>query len=110
MKVSEFQFELPDELIAQHPLEKRTDSRLLCMDAVTGQLTHHQFKGFLDLVNPGDLLVFNNTRVIPYSFIRTKNGYEMSFEKPLENCVQIFVILCRSVFFINMSHTSKYSI
>lgn len=65
MKVSEFQFELPDELIAQHPLEKRTDSRLLCMDAVTGQLTHHQFKGFLDLVNPGDLLVFNNTRVIP---------------------------------------------
>ncbi|MBV1873934.1 MAG: tRNA preQ1(34) S-adenosylmethionine ribosyltransferase-isomerase QueA [Gammaproteobacteria bacterium] len=65
MKVSEFQFELPDELIAQYPLEKRTDSRLLCMDAVTGQLTHHRFKGFLDLVSPGDLLVFNNTRVIP---------------------------------------------
>lgn len=63
MKKNDFYYDLPDELIAQYPAEKRTDSRLLVLDH--GDVQHHQFPDFVDLINPGDLLVFNNTKVIP---------------------------------------------
>ena len=65
MQVSDFDFELPDELIARYPQPERTASRLLHMTGNTGELTHKGFKDVLDLVEAGDLLVFNNTRVIP---------------------------------------------
>ena len=65
MKVSDFHYDLPDELIARYPLEQRSASRLLTLDGPTGATAHRQFRDLLDLVNPGDLLVFNNTRVIP---------------------------------------------
>ncbi|WP_318520016.1 tRNA preQ1(34) S-adenosylmethionine ribosyltransferase-isomerase QueA [Photobacterium leiognathi] len=65
MQVSDFDFELPDELIARYPRPERTASRLLQMTGNTGELAHKCFKNVLDLVQPGDLLVFNNTRVIP---------------------------------------------
>ncbi|MCJ8300275.1 MAG: S-adenosylmethionine:tRNA ribosyltransferase-isomerase, partial [Pseudomonadales bacterium] len=65
MQVSDFSFELPDELIASFPLQQRSASRLLCLDGNSGELEHRQFTDLLDLLEPGDLLVFNNTRVIP---------------------------------------------
>ncbi len=65
MQVSDFSFELPDELIASFPLQQRSASRLLCLDGNSGALEHRQFTDLLDLLAPGDLLVFNNTRVIP---------------------------------------------
>ena len=65
MRVSDFTFELPEELIAQFPLETRSASRLLCLDGNTGNLEHRQFSQLTELVRPGDLLVFNDTRVIP---------------------------------------------
>ncbi|MBM7454436.1 S-adenosylmethionine:tRNA ribosyltransferase-isomerase [Oceanisphaera litoralis] len=65
MLVRDFSFELPDELIARHPMPERTASRLLQLNGNSGDITHGQFGQILDLVNPGDLLVFNNTRVIP---------------------------------------------
>ncbi|EJK2106450.1 tRNA preQ1(34) S-adenosylmethionine ribosyltransferase-isomerase QueA [Vibrio cholerae] len=65
MQVSDFHFELPDELIARYPKAERTASRLLQLDGNSGQLTDGTFKDVLGLVEPGDLLVFNNTRVIP---------------------------------------------
>ena len=65
MRVSDFSFELPEELIAQFPLETRSASRLLCLDGNTGKLEHKQFSELTELVQPGDLLVFNDTRVIP---------------------------------------------
>jgi len=65
MKRSDFYFDLPEELIAHYPPEKRTDSRLLCISRKTGDVSHRQFTDFPALLNPGDLLVFNNTRVIP---------------------------------------------
>lgn len=65
MQVQDFSFELPDELIARHPMAERTASRLLQLDGNTGNLVHGSFGDILDLINPGDLLVFNNTRVIP---------------------------------------------
>ena len=68
MQLSDFNYELPPELIAQHPLANRTDSRLLELKANGGeraQFIDRQFKDILDLINPGDLLVFNDTKVIP---------------------------------------------
>src|SRR5476651_2775449 len=65
MRVADFTFELPDSLIARHPLAERRASRLLTLDGVTGALAHRQFTDLLEHLRPGDLMVFNNTRVIP---------------------------------------------
>lgn len=65
MKRSDFNYHLPPGLIAQHPLAERTASRLLSLDGVTGDVSHHAFTDLLALLRPDDLLVFNNTRVIP---------------------------------------------
>jgi len=65
MNLSDFYFELPEELIAQYPLAERTDSRLLCLNGKNGELEDRIFKDLPELLQPGDLLVFNNTRVIP---------------------------------------------
>ncbi|WP_330960587.1 tRNA preQ1(34) S-adenosylmethionine ribosyltransferase-isomerase QueA [Photobacterium sp. 53610] len=65
MQVSDFHFDLPDELIARYPQPERSASRLLHLDGNSGDVQHQSFKNVLDLVQPGDLLVFNNTRVIP---------------------------------------------
>lgn len=65
MQVSDFHFDLPDELIARFPTESRTASRLLSLDGESGRVEHCQFTDLLEKLNKGDLLVFNNTRVIP---------------------------------------------
>ena len=65
MLVTDFDYDLPKELIAQHPMEPRDHSRLLVVDKATGELEHRRFYDFVDYLQPGDLLVFNDTRVIP---------------------------------------------
>jgi len=65
MQVDEFSFQLPDSLIAHYPLPERSASRLLCLDGNTGTVKHRQFCELGQLLAPGDLLIFNNTRVIP---------------------------------------------
>ena len=65
MKVSEFKYELPEKLIAQVPIEKRDESRLMVLDKDTGKITHKVFKDIIDYLEPGDCLVRNNTKVIP---------------------------------------------
>ncbi len=65
MQTKDFDYHLPKHLIAQHPPENRGQSRLLCVDKHTGVLADKQFADFVDLVNADDLLVFNNTRVLP---------------------------------------------
>jgi len=65
MKVSDFTFDLPDHLIARYPAEKRTSSRLLHLDAASGEIAHYHFYDLPRLLADGDLMVFNNTRVIP---------------------------------------------
>ncbi|MEQ9898121.1 tRNA preQ1(34) S-adenosylmethionine ribosyltransferase-isomerase QueA [Pectobacterium punjabense] len=65
MRVADFSFELPESLIAHYPQAERSGCRLLSLDGPTGNLTHGVFTDLLDKLNPGDLLVFNNTRVIP---------------------------------------------
>ena len=65
MELSEFNYELPEELIAQTPIEKRDESRLMILDKNTGKIEHKIFKDIIDYLEPGDCLVRNNTRVIP---------------------------------------------
>ena len=75
MKRSDFQFELPERLIAQAPLPQRSDSRLLRLDRGSGGLTDLKFADLGSLLEPGDLLVRNNTRVIPARlFARKESG------------------------------------
>ncbi len=65
MKVKDFDYFLPEELIAQTPLSDRPNSRLLTLNKNSGEISHKHFYDILDLINPGDCLVLNNTRVIP---------------------------------------------
>lgn len=72
MKTSDFDFYLPEELIAQHPLEKRDYSRLMVLDKATGEIDHKHFYNVIDYLNQGDTLVLNNTRVMPARLIGEK--------------------------------------
>ena len=72
MKTDDFDYELPSELIAQTPLSKRDESRLLVLDKETGSVTHKKFYDIIDYLNPGDALVINDTKVIPARIIGEK--------------------------------------
>lgn len=72
MQLNDFNFELPPELIARYPLAKRSSSRLLCLSKQV-ELLHRQFDAIVELLNEGDLLVFNDTRVIPARLLGRKN-------------------------------------
>ena len=72
LKTSDFYFDLPEELIAQDPLEDRSSSRLLMLSKDTGKTEHHIFKDVIDYLNPGDCLVLNNTKVIPARLLGVK--------------------------------------
>ena len=65
MKTHDFYYDLPEELIAQTPLEQRDASRLLTLDRLTGEIGHHHFYDLVDYLHPGDCLVLNNSRVLP---------------------------------------------
>ena len=72
MKTSDFNFDLPQELIAQVPIKDRTSSRLMVLDKETGEIEHRIFRDIIDYLNPGDCLVLNDTRVIPARLIGSK--------------------------------------
>jgi len=74
MKTSDFYYDLPKELIAQVPLEDRSSSRLLCVDKVSGELSHGVFSDIENHINEGDCLVVNDTRVIPARLYGVKEG------------------------------------
>ncbi len=74
LKKSDFYYELPEELIAQDPLEDRASSRLLVLDRDTGQISHHLFREVVDYLHPGDCLVLNNTKVIPARLLGEREG------------------------------------
>ena len=65
MQVADFHFDLPEELIAKAPKKQRSSSKLMALNGQTGDIKHCQFEQIVELVNEGDLLIFNNTRVIP---------------------------------------------
>ena len=80
MNVSDFDYELPEELIAQDPIEDRSSSRLLMLDKKTGAIEHHIFRDIIDALNPGDCLVINNTRVIPARLLGVKEDTGAAIE------------------------------
>lgn len=80
MKRQDFYYELPEELIAQDPLEDRSSSRLLVLDKESGAVSHHVFKEITDYLHEGDCLVINDTKVIPARLIGSKVGTEGKIE------------------------------
>lgn len=74
MNLKEFDYYLPEELIAQHPLEKRDMSRLMVLDRQSGEINHKLFREVIDYFSEGDCLVLNNTRVIPARLLGEKEG------------------------------------
>ncbi len=80
MKTSDFYFDLPQELIAQDPLEDRSGSRLLVLDRETGEMEHRVFRDIIDYLYPGDCLVVNNTKVIPARLFGVKEETEAKIE------------------------------
>ncbi len=80
MKLSDFNYNLPEELIAQDPLEKRDNSRLMVLHRETGEIEHKHFYDVIDYLNPGDCLVVNNTRVIPARLMGVKEETGASIE------------------------------
>lgn len=80
MKTSDFYFDLPQELIAQDPLEDRSSSRLLVLNKHTGETEHHIFKEIIDYLHPGDCLVINDTKVIPARLYGSKIGTDAKIE------------------------------
>ena len=80
MTTNDFDYNLPEELIAQTPLKDRSSSRLLVMDRVTGELEHRIFSDIVDYLVPGDVLVLNNTKVIPARLIGTKEDTQAMIE------------------------------
>ena len=89
MNINEFDYELPEERIAQSPLKDRSSSKLLVMDRKTGELTHEVFSNIVNYLNKGDVLVLNNTKVIPARLIGEKEDTHAHIEllllKTLEN-------------------------
>ena len=97
MKLSEFDFELPEELIAQHPVEKRDTSRLMVVNRENGNIEHRHFYDILDYLKPGDVLVRNNTKVIPARLFGIKeetNGHvEVLLLKELKKEMNTAVVI-----------------
>ena len=80
MKTSDFYYDLPEELIAQDPLEDRSSSRLMCLDKKSGELKNTNFKHIIDYLNKGDCLVINDTKVIPARLYGSKIGTNAGIE------------------------------
>jgi S-adenosylmethionine:tRNA ribosyltransferase-isomerase len=80
MKLEDFNFDLPHELIAQDPIEDRSSSRLLVLDKETGNIQHHIFKDIVNYLNQGDCIVINDTKVIPARLIGSRVGTEGKIE------------------------------
>ena len=80
MRTADFYYDLPQELIAQDPLEDRSSSRLMVLDKITGEVEHRHFKDIVEYLRPGDCLVINNTKVIPARLYGVKEGTEAKIE------------------------------
>lgn len=80
MKTSDFYYELPEELIAQDPLEDRSNSRLLVFNKESGDVSHHIFKDIVEYLREGDCLVINDTKVLPARLIGSKIGTDAKIE------------------------------
>lgn len=84
MKLSQFKFKLPEDLIAQYPVENRDECRLMIVNAKTGEISHHIFKDLIDYFDDGDVMVFNNTKVFPARLYGNK--------EKTGACIEVFLL------------------
>ena len=96
MKLSDFEYDLPKELIAQDPILKRDESKLLVVDKKTGETSHHIFKDIINYIDVGDTLVINETKVIPARLIGNLVGASdnvgASSASPLGRVCEVFLV------------------
>ena len=85
MKLSQFKFNLPQELIAQHPAEYRDEARMLVLHRKTGEIEHRQVKDVIDYFDDGDLFIFNDTRVFPARLYANKEKTNARIEAYARN-------------------------
>jgi S-adenosylmethionine:tRNA ribosyltransferase-isomerase len=95
LRVSDFDYGLPPELIAQHPLPRRDDSRLMIVDRKTGTIRHGRFREFADFAGAGDLLVLNDTRVLPAKLWGASGEAKIEFLFIRETGPGVWEVLCR---------------
>lgn len=95
MKVTEFDYELPQELIAQHPLPRRDDSRMMIVDRKTGDILHSEFRSIAGFFDRGDVLVLNDTKVIPAKAWGRKADVSVEFLFLAEKSPGAWEVLCR---------------
>lgn len=95
MKVTEFDYELPPELIAQHPLPRRDDSRMMIVDRKTGDILHSEFRSIAGFFDRGDVLVLNDTKVIPAKAWGRKADVSVEFLFLAEKSPGAWEVLCR---------------
>ena len=99
MKTSDFDYDLPEELIAQHPAEKRDASRMLALGVKSGSIQHQHIRDVVSYFRPGDTLVLNNTRVIPartYGHKETGGKVECLFVEPVEGTEADWLVMMKS--------------
>ena len=84
MKLSQFKFKLPEELIAQYPVENRDECRLMVVNSKTGEITHHIFKELINFFDEGDVLIFNDTKVFPARLYGNK--------EKTGACIEVFLL------------------
>ena len=111
MKTEDFDFYLPEELIAQTPLEKRDSSRLLVLEKETGNITHKHFSDIIDYLNKGDVLVLNDTKVLPARIIGTKEDTGAVIELLMlkEKEKDIWEVLCKPAKRVKIGTIVKFS-
>ncbi len=95
VRVSDFDYDLPQELIAQHPLPHRDDSRLMVVDRKSGTIRHGRFREFSGLMSPGDVLVLNDTRVLPARLWGASGEAKIEFLFVRETGPGLWEVLCR---------------
>lgn len=95
MKITEFDYELPPELIAQHPLPRRDDSRMMIVDRKTGDIRHSEFRRIAGFFDPGDVLVLNDTKVIPAKAWGRKADASVEYLFLAEISPGVWEVLCR---------------
>ncbi|MGA0333823.1 MAG: tRNA preQ1(34) S-adenosylmethionine ribosyltransferase-isomerase QueA [Kiritimatiellia bacterium] len=99
MKTSDFDYELPEDLIAQHPAEKRDASRMMVLGRTSGKIRHQHIRDLISYLQPGDALVLNNTRVIPARTYGTKDTggkVECLFVEPVEGSAAEWLVMMKS--------------
>src|SRR5512139_1811407 len=93
--VSDFDYDLPQELIAQHPLPRRDDSRMMVLDRKTSSIRHRRFREFAEYMGTGHLLVLNDTRVLPARLWGTSGEAKVEFLFVRESTAGVWDVLCR---------------